>query len=339
MGVIASVVVPTYNRCDRLRRVIGALAEQTFPRDSFEVIVVSDGSTDGTEDYLHSAQPPVELVPVIQANSGPGPARNAGVERARGELIIFIDDDVVAAPDLVEQHVRSHQDHDGRLVVIGPMLTPSDFSPTAWIQWEQEKLEQQYEAMKRGEWAATFRQFYTGNASLPRPLMHEVGGFDRRFRRAEDVEMSYRLHEAGCRFAFNPQAVGWHYAERSFESWLANGRAYGVNDVIFARDHGRPELLAFVRDEFPQRNVLIRGMVRAAVRRRRLGPALQSLLNTQARAAARLGLARPASALLSAAYNMAYYRGIADELGGSEPFRQTILRSPDSAAIPFASRP
>jgi GT2 family glycosyltransferase len=335
----ASVVVPTYNRCERLRRVLGALAAQTAPRDSFEVIVVSDGSTDGTDEYLHGGEMPLDVVAVAQPNSGPGPARNAGVERARGRLVVFIDDDVVAAPDLVEQHVRSHEQDGGRLIVMGPMLTPEDFTPTAWIQWEQDKLEQQYEAMKRGDWKATFRQFYTGNASLPRALMHEVGGFDDRFRRAEDVEMSYRLHEAGCRFEFNPHAVGWHYAERSFESWLGNARAYGVNDVIFARDHDRPELLRIVRDEFPHRNALIRGLVRLSVGRRRAAPALQAVLNTQARAAARLRLARPAGALLSAAYNLAYYRGIADELGGSEAFRSAILRPPAAAAVPSASRP
>ena len=140
-SLIASVVVPTYNRCDRLRRVLGALADQTLPRDSFEVIVVSDGSTDGTDEYLRGGQTPVDVVAVTQPNSGPGPARNAGVERARGDLVVFVDDDVVAEPDLVEQHVRSHEHDDGRLVVIGPMLTPgglhaeprgSNGSRTSW---------------------------------------------------------------------------------------------------------------------------------------------------------------------------------------------------------------
>jgi GT2 family glycosyltransferase len=332
MTLVASVVVPTYNRCDRLRRVLGALADQTMPGPSYEVIVVSDGSTDGTDEYLRSGQTPLEVVAVSQPNSGPGPARNAGVERARGNIVVFVDDDVVAEPDLVEQHVRSHDQGDGRLVVVGPMLTPADFRPSAWIQWEQDKLEQQYEAMERGDWGATFRQFYTGNASLPRALIHEVGGFDAKFRRAEDVEMSYRLHEAGCRFEFNPGAVGWHYAERSFESWLGNARAYGVNDVVFARDHGRPELLSIVRDEFPQRNGLIRGMVRL-VAGRRVSPAIQAVVNAQARLAARLGLTRSASALLSAAYNLAYYRGVADELGGSGAFRKAILRSSDRVPV------
>jgi GT2 family glycosyltransferase len=339
VALTASVVVPTYNRCDRLRRVLGALARQTLPPEAIEVIVVSDGSTDGTDEYLASGTAPLDIVAVAQPNSGPGPARNAGVERARADLVVFVDDDVVAEPDLVEQHVRSHEHRDGRLVVIGPMLTPAGFTPTAWIEWEQEKLEEQYEAMKRGDWAPTFRQFYTGNVSLPRALLHEVGGFDSRFRRAEDVEMSYRLHEAGCQFEFNPDAVGWHYAERSFDSWLGNARAYGVNDVVFARDHSRPELLTIVRDEFPDRNVLIRAIVRVAVGRRRVGPMIQTVLNTAARAAARARLARPASALLGAAYNLAYYRGVADELGGTEPFRETILHPRAAADQPTSSQP
>jgi GT2 family glycosyltransferase len=311
--------------------VLGGLSVQTLPRDAFEVIVVSDGSTDGTDEDLLRGHTPLDVISVTQRNSGPGAARNAGIERAQGDLIVFVDDDVVAAPELLEQHLRSHDadEGDGRLVVMGPMLTPADHAPTAWIRWEQDKLDQQYGAMRRGEWAPTFRQFYTGNASLPRRVIAEVGGFDEQFRRAEDVEMSYRLHEAGCRFAFNHQAIGWHYAERTFEAWLGNARAYGINDVVFARDHGRPELLRIVRDEFPQRNVLIRSLVHVGVGRRRLGAALQAALNAQARAAARLGLATPASALLSAAYNLAYYRGLADELGGRAGFWQTVHQDVD----------
>lgn len=340
MPMTVSVVVPTYNRRERLHRVLVALAAQTVRDDQLEVVVVSDGSDDGTAEYLHSGATPLDVVAVTQPNRGPGPARNAGVERASGELIVFIDDDVVAERDLIERHRHRHQ-HDGgdeRLVVIGPMLTPAGFAPTAWIRWEQDKLQQQYDAMVAGHWTATFRQFYTGNASLPRALFNAVGGFDDRFRRAEDVEFSYRLDRAGCRFVFDPSAIGWHYAERSFRSWLRNARDYGVNDVVFARDHDRPELLAFVRDEFPQRNAMIRAVVQVAAGRPRFGAALQAGLNVGARAAARARLARSSSALLSATYNLAYYRGVADELGGADPFRDVILAPAAPGAVRASRR-
>jgi glycosyltransferase involved in cell wall biosynthesis len=329
MNPTISVVMPTFNRRERLERMLRALAAQTVPRGLFEVIVVSDGSTDGTDEYIHSGRTPLEIVPVCQANGGPAAARNRGVELARGELILFVDDDVAASQELVEQHLLSHRERgqDARLVVIGPMLTPTDFAPSAWVDWEQENLLQQYDAMQRGDWAPTYRQFYTGNASLSRAEFVRAGGFDTGFRRAEDVELAYRLHETGCRFEFNPLAIGWHYAERSFESWLANARDYGVNDVIFARDHGRSCYLDFVRDEFPQRNPLIRWTVRASIARPRITPAVQAVLNAGARGSARVGATGPARALLSATYNLAYYRGVADELGGSRSFEDLVLAS------------
>jgi GT2 family glycosyltransferase len=321
---LVSVVIPTYNRVERLGRVLGALAGQSLPPDQFEVVVVSDGSTDGTDEYLNSRRAPLATVAVFQPNAGPAAARNHGVEMARAQLVLFVDDDVVAAPDLIEQHVRSHKRDEAGLVVIGPMLSPPDFTLSAWIRWEQAMLYKQYEAMERGDWEPTFRQFYTGNASLARATLLDAGGFDTRFRRAEDVELSYRLDEAGCRFEFNPRAVGWHYAERTFSSWLRNAHDYGVNEVVFARDHGRAGLLETVRDEFATRQALIRWASRIAVARPRLGAAMAAVLNAGAKAGARLGADRVTRALLSATYNVAYYRGVADELGGAEAFERAI---------------
>ena len=118
---------------------------------------------------------------------------------------------------------------------------------TPWVRWEQEMLMKQYRAMLRGDWAATARQFYTGNASLRRSHILAAGGFDEGFRRAEDVELAYRLANKGLDFVFNMQAVGMHFAERSFRAWLDMAYAYGRNDVIFARDRNQKWLLSAVR--------------------------------------------------------------------------------------------
>ena len=72
----------------------------------------------------------------------------------------------------------------------------------AWIRWEEEMLEVQYQAMLSGEYPCTPRQFYTANASLSRDRFLEVGGFDGTFKRAEDVEMAYRMRDRGASFVF-----------------------------------------------------------------------------------------------------------------------------------------
>ena len=105
-----SVVIPTYNRLGKLRHVITALEQQTYPSDAYEVIVISDGSTDGTEAYLEALRSTMRLRWFPQANRGPAAARNAGIQKAGGEFIVFIDDDVVAEPQLLGEHARSHHE-------------------------------------------------------------------------------------------------------------------------------------------------------------------------------------------------------------------------------------
>ena len=228
---------------------LAAFTTQSFGVEQFEVVVVSDGSTDGTDDYLGDVQMPFDLVFASQANAGPAAARNHAARLARGDLLLFVDDDVVAASDLIEQHVQTHDHHGAHVVVIGPMLTPSDYRPGVLVQWEQAMLYKQYEAMKRGDYAPTYRQFHTGNASVDRRFFLDAGGFDERFRRAEDVEFAYRLSVGGARFVFNPSAVGNHYAERSFSSWIGIARDYGRNDVVFDRE-AHPGALDTARREF-----------------------------------------------------------------------------------------
>jgi GT2 family glycosyltransferase len=230
-------------------------------------------------------------------------------------LILFLDDDVVPTPDLVSTHVGHHDGLDDNLVVVGPMRTPDDVVLSPWVNWEQHQLYKQYDAMLRGDWSATPRQFYTANASLARRHFESAGGFDPTFRRAEDVELAYRLADAGLRFTFAPDAVVLHSAERSFDSWKANAAAYGHNDVIFARDLGQAWLLESIGREFHQRHALVRSLTRISLRHPRVGWAIAGGITATVRATNRLGSDRATSVALSAIYNLEYYRGMADELG------------------------
>jgi GT2 family glycosyltransferase len=309
--------MPTYNRLDRLRAALDGLAGQHGLDEPVEVIVVSDGSTDGTDEYLASSAVPLPVVALTQPNAGPAAARNRGLEAAEGDLVLFVDDDTVACPDLVTAHLRRHERPDDDLVVIGPMLTPEDYAISPWVQWEQDMLTKQYEAMRAGEYEPTARQFYTGNASVARTHLRAVGGFDTAFRRAEDVELAYRLADSGLRFAFDPTAIVLHYAERSFESWLQAAYAYGRNDVVFGRDQGRTWLLEAIGREFHRRHVLVRGLTRVCLPRPRLGRSVSAGLAATARACGWAHADAPTRPMFSAVYNLAYYRGMADELGSA----------------------
>ena len=320
-----SVVIPTYNRLSRLQRVLAAFATQTFPTDNFEVVVVSDGSSDGTDEYLATVSLPFPLTVVTQANAGPAAARNRGVEAARGEIVLFVDDDVVASPELIERHVASHRSAGQDAVVIGPMMTPGDFAMRPWVEWEQQMLYKQYDAMNAGLYSAGFRQFYTGNASLPRARFVAAGGFDTRFRRAEDVELGYRLDRAGVGWVWNADAVGHHYADRPYTSWLRTARDYGINEVVFGRDEGQDPTLSRVRTEFTQRSPVIRILARACVAAPWLERALTAPLRLLALGAHLVGAKRVGHYALSSLFNMAYFSGMASKLGGRGQFERLVV--------------
>lgn len=314
-----SVIIPTYNRLNTLRRVLQGLEAQTYPQTQFEVIVVSDGSTDGTDEFLadYAAAGPSFLVrPLRQDNQGVAAARNHGIAAAEGEIILFLDDDVVPASNLIAEHLRLHRERPQGIVVLGPMLTPADHPLSPWVQWEQAMLSKQYEQMVAGYWLPTARQFYTGNTSLPRAMLLAAGGFDSRFRRAEDVELAYRLEQQGVCFCFNPQAVGHHYASRSFASWLNIPYEYGRNDVIFAQEKGVCWLLPAIWREFHSRHPWIQMLAQLCLDRPRLSQWMAYLLKQTAER----GQARLAHAACSALFNLRYYQGMADQLGGRELF-------------------
>lgn len=315
-----SVVLPTYNRLERLKRVLNGLMEQTYPNQDFEVIIISDGSSDGTDEYLHQINLPFRSKVICQKNQGVAIARNNGVAQAEGEIVLFIDDDVVPSPRLIEEHMRWQKDNNYAAVVIGPMLTPPDHKMTPWVAWEQEKLARQYQDMLDGKWHATARQFYTGNTSLARQYLLESGGFDPDCKRAEDVELAYRLSNRGVQFFFNPQAIGYHYAERGFESWIAIAYAYGRNDVLFTHQKGQTWLLPEIFNEFNQRNLLVRWLTNICLDRPRLSAFVTGILKGIAEIASALHASALASRACSGLFNLRYYQGIADELDGREAF-------------------
>ncbi|MGD9794173.1 MAG: glycosyltransferase family 2 protein [Acidimicrobiia bacterium] len=313
-----SVIVPTFNRRARLERVLAALGTQTFPLDQLEVIVVSDGSTDGSVEWLSTQSFPFAFEVVEQANAGPAAARNNGVAHSSAPLILFIDDDVVAEPGLVAAHCQAHDRHGDHAIVIGPMLTPDEEPLLPWVRWEQTMLYKQYRDMTQGRWHPTARQFYTGNASLPRRAFDDVRGFDTSFRRAEDVELAYRLADRGYHFEFEPEARARHYAERSFQSWLSIASAYGHNDAIMGRDRGQDWLLDATSREFHNANPLTRITVRATIDRPRSTRAAHVMFTTASNLAEHLRLRPVSRYALSGLYNLIYYHAFIDELGSAD---------------------
>ena len=116
-----SVVIPSFQRRESLLEAVEAVCRQDYPHDRYEIIVVLDGSQDGSREALEQRAWPVPLKVLWQENQGAGRARNRGTLVARGEVVAFLDDDVVPRSGWLEAHGRTHHERPAAAVVLGYM--------------------------------------------------------------------------------------------------------------------------------------------------------------------------------------------------------------------------
>lgn len=299
---VVDVVIPTFNRPNQLERCLGALAVQTV--SEFHVFVVDDCSTEAVEPVVDSAAASGLSVTYLRTprNGGPAAGRNLGVLHGHAPIVLFIDDDVVAEADLIEQHIRCSKPGTA---VIGPMLPPTDWLPSAWVRWEARTLEDEYQRIAEGQYEPGWRQFFTGNASVRRVDFERANGFDPEFVRAEDIEFGLRLSSNGCRFRFLSSAIGWHYASRSLASWKQIPSRYAKADFEIDRLHPEIQWLQTLASERAVRDSLGR-RVRRLSSLLRLDRVTVPAAITAARMLYRAGLTSAAMAGLSFAYETLY---------------------------------
>lgn len=200
--MVVSVVIPAYNAAGRIGRCLQALEVQTVARDTYEVIVVDDGSADDTASVAAAMGARV----LRQENQGPGSARNYGAREARGEILVFTDDDCIAEPNFLEEIVRPIIQDTAIAGVQGRYRTRQTEFAARFIQAE---IEERYDRMRRfdsinfiGTYAAAYRK----------DVFLKHGGFDTQYRQAsgEDIDHSFKLAALGYRMVFRQEAVVHH---------------------------------------------------------------------------------------------------------------------------------
>ncbi len=203
----ASIIVPTFNRRDLLRRAVSTLLRQDFPAAEYEIIVVLDGSTDGTAEALRLLKPACRFQIIEQENRGLAGARNTGYRAAKTDLLLFLDDDMLCDPKLLAAHVAAHKE-PGRTVAFGALFLSADTPPSLAAECFRREIGAFHLERKRSlgaEWQITHCVF--SNASLSRALLEHVGGFDETFRMREDLELGTRLLDLGVRPRYVSNAV------------------------------------------------------------------------------------------------------------------------------------
>jgi glycosyltransferase involved in cell wall biosynthesis len=269
-----SVIIPTYNREKVLARALEGYLAQASPWLIEEMLIVDDGSTDGTESLVRefSARSVFPIRYLRQHNKGPASARNLGLREAHSALVLFTDSDIVPARNLVEQHMEWHRKNSqATAAVLGYVTWPPEIKATPFMRWYGESNMFVFHRL-RDKRQASFHYFYTCNVSLKTEFLRTCGQFDEDFRSAayEDTELGYRLSKHGLRLFYNPAAIGYHYQFFSFEDACRKRLGNAAAEQLFFRKQAGQQVLKEIKERQSQIGYALAG---------RLAPGLARILS------------------------------------------------------------
>jgi GT2 family glycosyltransferase len=229
-----SIVVPTWERPDRLAQCLGALARLDYPRERFEVIVVDDGGRACLDAVVARHRDRVEATVVRVPHAGPAAARNAGVARAQGTLLAFTDDDCRPEPGWLAALARRAQAAPGH--ALGGR-TLNALGRDLYASLAQLIIDVGYAHNNREPDRARF--FTTNNLAVPVDVFRAVGGFDPSFRTSEDRDLCDRLVAHGVPLSYVPDAVVQHAHPLGFARFCWRHFTYGQGAYRFHRASAR----------------------------------------------------------------------------------------------------
>jgi glycosyltransferase involved in cell wall biosynthesis len=331
-----AVVIPTRERAELVNRLLASLeVQQGLPSGSWEVVVVVDGSADGTADAIASRRFSFPLTTLELRHSGAGSARNKGWMHTQAPLVLFLDDDLLPNPRLLAQHVSAHREH--RNTVVLGRNSPDRSAPTdAWTLYDQATMAARYAAMGQKEVPSGIH--VGGNFSVQRTHLELVGGFDDHLLISEHIDLGFRLAQLGLTFAYEPGAEAVHCGRRSYDKWCLRHRIQGRLDVAVYRDRGYAGGVHSLVACFHDRHLVTRLAVRVALSRRSVESAVVNSSGWLARVAHGLGLRPVARAALSVTANTIYWSGVRDGMRGNAAFWKLVRRTRTHAGRPYLRR-
>lgn len=238
---VFSIIIPTYNRPGMLTKTLNRLEGQSTAI-LFEVIVVDDGSSIPLPDLGFGIGKRANWKLLRNGkNMGRAATRNRGIREAKGEYILMIDDDIWAMPGLLQAH-HDAQMRIGGGVVVGSMPIAGEVKRNIWNDFYRDWVSSLHAQMNCNKERLAHWYFFTGNVSIPKALIEEVGLFDETFRGygSEDSELGYRLWKSGIRMIYEREAGAEHYNEETLSSLLRKRESWGRAHFLLAEKH--PEL-------------------------------------------------------------------------------------------------
>lgn len=238
-----SIIIPVYNQAERLHLTLHSFRYQTCGMDAFEVVAVDDGSNDDTSSVVHSLSLPYHLEYIYQTNRGRSAARNHGVKKATGNILIFNDADRAVSPNFVSAHLERHECHPD-IVAVGAiyefyfgdlslrhteLLEDISHGYTKFGRLAREfayakAVQNMFDSGGRTQYHIPWISLFSGNMSLKRETFTQVGGFDEGFVDwgFEHFEFGLRLYKAGIKYIFEPLARNYHFAHQREQNFYRN---------------------------------------------------------------------------------------------------------------------
>jgi GT2 family glycosyltransferase/peptidoglycan/xylan/chitin deacetylase (PgdA/CDA1 family) len=256
-----SVIVASHNRRELLRRCLDSLRDQDADPASFEVLVADDGSSDGTAAMVETLETPFRLRLLRLEQGGQAAAQNAAIKVAAGSTCLFLDDDMIASPGLIAEHLAAHRREPMTLAV--GQLTQEPFAgndPYAHAFARRWNARYDELATRDLDWA----DCYGGNLSAPRATLREIGGFGTDLPSSEDLEVSLRLCRAGCTPRYLPDAHAVHGDQKPGKTVVAHERRFGAFCAWFVqkRPDTRHRLLGWF-EQTTTREIVLRRLLLA----------------------------------------------------------------------------
>ena len=227
-----SIITPTFNRADELDFLLRSISKQTYPLTNIECIISDDGSHDNTEKIVNKWKKKslFDLTYIRQENKGPGAARNHGLEKSRGDIILFIDSDCEAHPKWIEVIMKTFKlknfdafgGPDGAKDDFTVLQKAIDFSMTSFFTT----------GGMRGHSKNMIAKFYprTHNMGITRGVYQNIGGFGN-LRHGQDIEYSNRIYKSGAKVLFIKDALVYHRRRTSLKQFMKQVFNWGVARV------------------------------------------------------------------------------------------------------------
>lgn len=237
-----SIIIATYNRLDELEELFATIDLLEFDPMDYEIVIVDDGSTDGTDKYIKGLVTPYGINYIRQENQGPGAARNLGMAHANGEYFIFIDSDVLlpknylqAINDKLEVHsFDAFGGPDDSHPSFGRFLKAVNYSMTSFIGTGGTRGSQK-----------SVTKFYprSFNMGIHRRVYEEIGGMGG-LRHGQDMDYSARIYEAGFDVGFIQEAVVFHKRRTSLWRFYKQIFNWGVARINLGKKY--PDMLKVI---------------------------------------------------------------------------------------------